>query len=65
MKFPYLLGSAPEAFRAWAKRLVDQLNRERAISDWPTFADDTAATAAGMKSRDGYVTPAGVVRRVL
>lgn len=68
MKLPYLIAAGfpgADQVRAWAKRIVDDLNRERSLSELPTFADDVAALAAGMKSKDGYVTPAGVVRRVL
>jgi hypothetical protein len=62
MKLEHL--KAPEQVKAWAKRLIDDLNRDRSgIGDLPTFADDAAAAAAGIPLKGGYVTPAGIVRR--
>ncbi len=49
---------------AWARRLVDDLNRFfPAFNELPTFADDAAAAAGRLKIGDGYVTPDGMVRR--
>jgi hypothetical protein len=64
MKLGYLTSSAPDAIYAWAKRLVDDLNRSPAgVTDLPTHADDTVAGAANVAVGEGYVTPDGIVRR--
>lgn len=57
-------GTGIGAIEAWARRLVDDLNRFAvSVEDLPTFADDAAAAAGRVKIGQGYVTPAGLVRR--
>lgn len=57
-------GSGIASVEAWARRLIDDLNRFAvSVEDLPTFADDAAAAAGRVKIGQGYVTPAGVVRR--
>lgn len=49
---------------AWARQLVDDINRFLpTIGELPEFADDAAAEAGRVKVGEGYVTPAGVLRR--
>ncbi len=49
---------------AWARRLVDDLNRFfPSIEDLPEFADDQAAEAGRLKVGQGYIDPNGFVRR--
>jgi hypothetical protein len=63
MKLGYLQGSSNDAIYAWARQLVDDLNREPSIAGLPTFEDDAAAAAGNVSVGDGYVTPAGIMRR--
>lgn len=63
MRLGYLQDKSPEAIYAWARRLVDDLNRQGAFADLPTHADDAAAAAGNLNIGDGYVTPGGIVRR--
>lgn len=63
MKFGYLTSDGPAAVYAWARRLVDDLNRAPMIGDLPVFADDASAAAGRVGVGDGYVTPDGIVRR--
>lgn len=51
---------------AWARRLVEDLNRFLpSIEELPVFADDEAALAGRLRVGQGYVTPDGQVRRVM
>lgn len=59
---PPLQGSLPALF-AWAKRLVDDLNRSSELEGLPVFADDASAAAGRVAAGGHYVTPEGVVRR--
>jgi hypothetical protein len=67
MKFAYFRGGGfpgADAVRAWAKRLVDDLNKAPdPLANYPTYADDTAAETGGLPIGAGYVTAAGVVHR--
>jgi hypothetical protein len=49
---------------AWAKRLIQDINRHHPpASRWPTFANDAAAAAGNLKVGYPYVTPTGEMRR--
>lgn len=63
MKLGYLQSDNIASVYAWARRLVDDLNREPGIGDYATFPNDAAAAAGNVKIGDGYVTPDGIVRR--
>lgn len=48
---------------AWARRLVDDLNRfGQSPLEWPVFDDDAAASAGRVKVGEGYRTPGGEFR---
>lgn len=56
-------GSDLNSLTAWARRLVDDLNRFfQSPTDWPVFADDAAAAAGRVKVGEGYRTPDGQFR---
>lgn len=57
-------GNDNGALAAWARRLVDEINRFLpTFGQLPVFADDNAAAVGRVKVGDGYVTPEGIVRR--
>ncbi len=57
-------GSDNSALAAWARRLIDDLNRFFSRpQDWPVFADDAAAADGRLKVGEPYVTPTGELRR--
>lgn len=60
MRLTYLIGTAPAQIHAWAKRLVDDLNREPQL---PQFTDDTAAAASNWPLNAEYFDDTGVRRR--
>lgn len=60
MRLSYLR-SASDVY-AWARQLVDELNRQPGFADLPVYSDDAAA-AQRVAIGDGYVTPDGLVRR--
>lgn len=65
MIFEPPVGADGPSMKAWADRLISELNRFHApINRWPVFADDAAAKAAQLKVGDGYVDPNGFARRV-
>lgn len=64
LKHEHLTSGEPASVQIWAKRLVDDLNRKPDyVSGLPSYADDTAAGAAGLPIGSGYVDGSGVVRR--
>lgn len=64
MKLAHPFGTDLPSLAAWARRLVDDLNRFAPTdAELPTFADDAAAAAGRVKVGDGYYTPDGVRRR--
>lgn len=57
-------GNSNDQLAAWARRLVDDLNRFLApIDGLPVFADDAAAAAGNVKVGQPYVATDGQVRR--
>lgn len=64
MKLAHLSSGDLPGLVAWARRLVDDLNRfNPSIEALPTFADDAAASEGRVKVGQAYVTPDGLVRR--
>lgn len=48
---------------AWARRLIDDMNRFLfGIEDLPVFADDAAAAVGKVQVGQGYRAPDGTVR---
>jgi hypothetical protein len=59
MKFAHLTTDV----KAWARRLIDDLNRiSDPVSELQEFADDTAAGAGGIAIGSGYRATDGSVR---
>lgn len=57
-------GSDNTSLAAWARGLVDDINRFfTRPEEWPTFADDADAAEGRVKIGEPYVTPDGIVRR--
>lgn len=57
-------GSDLQSLHAWARRIVDDINRFLpTIGELPVHQDDQAAEAARVKVGEGYVTPTGELRR--
>jgi hypothetical protein len=66
MRFAPPTGNSNDQLAAWARRLVDDLNRFLpSIDSLPTFADDDAAEAGNLKVGAPYVDSSGIVRRRL
>ena len=64
MKLGSPLGAGLPALEAWARRLVDDLNRFfPSAQELPVFADDAAAGAGRVKVGEEYVTPDGFRKR--
>lgn len=62
MKLPYLNSTpdVPKAIWAWAKRLIDDLNRGDTLNQ---YTDDAAAAAASVPIGSEYFDDTGVRRR--
>lgn len=59
MKFAHLTGDV----KAWAKRLVDELNRgSDPVAALPRYSDDAAASVGGVAVGGGYKADDGSVR---
>lgn len=65
MKFIHLKDSQPAALFAWARKLIDDLNRYGdTLAALPgPYVDDNAAASAGIPVGSGYIDAAGVARR--
>ena len=56
-------GNSNDQLAAWAKRLVDDINRFHPTPDtWPIFANDAAAANGNLKVGQPYRTPDGTFR---
>jgi soluble lytic murein transglycosylase-like protein len=65
MKLAFPTSTDLQGIAAWAKRLVEDLNKRLAVDDLPTANDDADAAAKNIKVGAGYVKPTGeVMRRV-
>lgn len=64
MNFAAPSGGDLQAVLAWARRLVDDLNRFLpTAAELPVFADDAAASVGRVKVGEEYVTPDGFRKR--
>lgn len=64
MIFSHPPGNDLASLQAWARRLIDEINRFHPTVDaWPVFADDTDAAAGNLNVGEPYVTPSGQARR--
>jgi hypothetical protein len=63
MRLAYPTGGDLGNLLAWAKRLVEDLNRTFSIDELPVASDDEEAAAKNIKLGAGYVTAEGIVRR--
>lgn len=63
MKLAYPVGGDLPSILAWAKRLIEDLNRHAGVEELPTATDDADANAKNIRVGGAYVTPTGEVRR--
>ncbi len=65
MKLSHLKAGDPAALIGWARKLIDDLNRDSdPLAALPgPYADDAAAEAAGVAVGFGYIDDAGIARR--
>lgn len=57
-------GADPQALYAWARQLVDDINRFLPTAgELPLFADDAEAADGRVKVGEEYVTPEGFRKR--
>lgn len=61
MRLAFPTSTDLQGLAAWAKRLIEDLNKVQSIEELPVASDNADAAAKNIKG--GYVTPDGIVRR--